>query len=929
MMQLSPSLAQTVPLHVFDSPQLRVPTSVVGVHSNLLPLQLELYIPATVRSRWPFECTMVRVSVADTVIVATVTVQIPNYVNQSTLPVDAVIISAVAQRIFLPGTVESLHSSLIACIEPIPSYALPMWAVVHLRLIPFHQLHTAVRDMPSALHPMFRINSCTDLGIDPQSMVQIRRQLMLKPVFAGLVTGTAYPLMLLAPDGQYRCVQAIDGQIDGVYEGVTKTISGWGIVGASTQFVLESHATTITQPDDGTALATVRPLDLSIDDLFRIHLPSYEEGLSAIADEELKSFAMLLKSFSKGTPHVQQHSHTRSPVHAPTLLHPSSLMLSGMHGTGKQSFIRSLSSLFNLDLHTLSFGKLILRRGVASQTESLRAHLTELRSKYCRPSIQSSGSSLPSRCLLLLPAMELTFAVSDERDEDALGLQTEMIQFMRELEGNTHQNAFSSRILVVGLTNERTKVAASLIRAFQFRFQVTIPSDAGRARILAAHLFIRSPIVDEPNSTDSAPIPSVSIFDASSVDVSWLAEQTVGFVGADLVSLIKTAVAHAIQQRNDRESNARTPIRVNNMDFQYALTLIHPASLKSLSVISKPRPQLPSSSSADGTDAAGASVGAFSSVGGLELVKSALRESLLWPFRHRSALKRLVRAPSSGMLLYGPPGVGKTMLCRSVASECGVNFLAIRLQDLLASGVGESEKRVVEMFARARAVAPAVLFLDEVQAIFSSGSSGGGSSDMSGKMMSQLLQQLDQLNEEFYNHPAVFVLAATNMPWALDPALLRSGRLDRVLYVPPPDVSAREMIMKLNKGVNVQWSPELIQQLPIFAKRTEGFSASDMVHLVSRAGLYALHRAPLATESEMVVLPCDFESALQPPNGVTASITPQMITACTNWGKRWRDRHAIRRQFMLKQENIKLIADTQARDEMHSNMAANNEQKHM
>jgi SpoVK/Ycf46/Vps4 family AAA+-type ATPase len=700
------------------------------------------------------------------------------------------------------------------------------------------------------------------------------------------------------------------------------------------------------------------PLSLSIDDLFRVHLPSFVECLSAAADEEVKSFALLLKLFA-----AQQHQHTDAATGVatpPLLLKPSSLFLSGTSGTGKRSLVERLAGLLGLHVHVLSFGRLILRRGVASQAAALRAELAEVRLM----SVGNDSVSAPRGTILLLPRMELTFAAADERDEDALALQNDLLSFLREVAEPSSSSSSSDgglvasgggRLLVVGLASSRSKVSPALLRAFQFRFKLNPPSDAGRARILAAHLGLPMPpspgesavsatVEDETSivSAAAAPSPPLLPFDAHEVDVNWIASQTQSYVGADLVSLIKSAVAHALPRRHSTSSSLR--ISLCNADFHHALAHVRPASLKSMQVIAKPAASLPpsvvtvpaGSSISSSLVAPSSSSSSFSGVGGLEGVKAALREVLLWPFRHRTALQRLVVSPSRGALLYGVPGVGKTLLASGVAREFGVNFLPVKVQDLLSSGVGESEKKIVALFARARSVAPAVLFLDEIQALFASGAHAqGGGSGTNAKLMAALLQQIDRLHDrqtdgvsgDGGDEASVFVLAATNLPWALDPALLRPGRIDQVLLVPPPTAAARKEILLLSRGGSggggddegVRWSAEVMARLDELATLCEGFSAVDVVHLVGRAGLCAARRLASASMDraaatnasptdnddidEMEVRWEDFEAARQ---SVTPSITPAMIEACERWGREWKTRHAKQRKQAQSQEALAL-----------------------
>lgn len=223
-------------------------------------------------------------------------------------------------------------------------------------------------------------------------------------------------------------------------------------------------------------------------------------------------------------------------------------------------------------------------------------------------------------------------------------------------------------------------------------------------------------------------------------------------------------------------------------------------------------------------------------VGGLEAVKTRLRESFLEPMRHPELAKAFGKTLRGGLVLYGPPGCGKTFMARAIAGELGARFLTTNLADILGSHFGETERNLHALFEHARSLTPAVLFLDEIDAIGAKRSSiGTGWSGMRA-MVDQLLMELDSMEAD---NDGLFVLAATNSPWEVDPALLRPGRFDRMLLVLPPDEPARDAILRMHldrrpvAGIDVG---ELV-------RHTGGFSGADLEHLVASAAEQAMMKS--------------------------------------------------------------------------------------
>ncbi|BAA29778.1 CDC48 family AAA ATPase [Pyrococcus horikoshii] len=336
-----------------------------------------------------------------------------------------------------------------------------------------------------------------------------------------------------------------------------------------------------------------------------------------------------------------------------------------------------------------------------------------------------------------------------------------------------------------------------------------------------------------------------------------LAEVTHGFVGADLAALAREAAMVVLRRLiNEGKINPEAEsiprevleeLKVTKRDFYEALKMVEPSALREV-LIEVPNVH-------------------WDDIGGLEEVKQELREAVEWPLKYPKAFKKLGITPPKGVLLYGPPGTGKTLLAKAVATESEANFIAVRGPEVLSKWVGESEKRIREIFRKARQAAPAIIFIDEIDAIAPARGTSEGEK-VTDRIINQLLTEMDGLVE----NSGVVVIAATNRPDILDPALLRPGRFDRLILVPAPDEEARFEIFKVHTRSMPLADDVDLREL---ARRTEGYTGADIAAVCREAALNALRRVvksvpkeKLEEESEeflnkLVVTRKDFEEALK------------------------------------------------------------------
>ena len=390
-----------------------------------------------------------------------------------------------------------------------------------------------------------------------------------------------------------------------------------------------------------------------------------------------------------------------------------------------------------------------------------------------------------------------------------------------------------SNIVVIAATNRPDAIDEALRRPGRFDREIVIgvPDERGRREILAIH-------------TRGMPL-------GDRVDLDELARTTHGFVGADLAALAREAAIDAVRRimpRLDLDERTIPPevledLYVSREDFLSALKRVQPSAMREVMV------QVPR-------------VG-WDDIGGVDEAIDKLKEGIELPLKNPGAFERLGIRPAKGFLLYGPPGTGKTLLAKAVAKEAEANFISMKSSDLLSKWYGESEQQIARMFQRARAVAPCVIFIDEIDSLVPARGSGQGEPQVTGRVVNTILAEMDGLEEL----QSVVVIGATNRPTLVDPALLRPGRFDELVYVGTPDRKGRERIL----GIHTVGMPLAADvDLAVVAEKTERFTGADLEDVVRRAGLNALRRAGGDVQD---VTGADFTEAL---GDSRATVTPEM-----------------------------------------------------
>ncbi|MHC1631685.1 MAG: CDC48 family AAA ATPase [Methanotrichaceae archaeon] len=458
-------------------------------------------------------------------------------------------------------------------------------------------------------------------------------------------------------------------------------------------------------------------------------------------------------------------------------------------------------------------GKTLIAKAVASETSANFISIAgpEIMSKYygeseqrLREIFEEASSTPPS--IIFIDELD---SITPKRSEVMGEVERRVVaQLLSMMDGLTERG----QVVVIGATNRVDAIDPALRRPGRFdrEIEIGVPDKNDRLEIFQIH--IRNMPIDD------------------TVNIESLADLTNGFVGADINALCREAAMKALRRYlPDMGMGDNVPkevidqMMVTGEDFRNALKEIEPSAMREVMV------EIPE-------------VG-WKDVGGLDQLKQEIIESVDWPLKRSQKFEQMGIHPPKGVLLYGPPGTGKTLIARAVANETSANFISVKGPQLLSKWVGESEKAIREVFRKAKQVSPSIIFFDELDSIASMRGMDEGH-NVTERVVNQLLAELDGLE----TLKDVVVIAATNRPDIIDPALLRSGRFDRLLFVGPPDKESRYEILKIHTSKIPNSDDVGIEEL---AELTEGYVGSDLESLCREAVMLALREDPDANEVDM------------------------------------------------------------------------------
>ena len=461
---------------------------------------------------------------------------------------------------------------------------------------------------------------------------------------------------------------------------------------------------------------------------------------------------------------------------------PKGVLLHGPPGTGKTLLAKAVANETNSNFFTIG-GPEIMSKYHGESEERLRNVF------------QEAEKNAPS--IIFIDEID---SIAPKREEVTGEVERRIVaQLLSLMDGMTSRG----KVVVIAATNRINAIDPALRRPGRFdrEIEIGVPNRDGRLEVLQIH-------------TRGMPIDK-------DVDLQKLADISHGFVGADLQALAKEAAMRALRRvlpdiNLSSESIPLDTLRkiiVRMQDFMDVIKETEPSAMREVFV------EVPDIKWED--------------IGGLSMIKQELQEAVEWPLKYLNVFTYADATPPKGILLYGPPGTGKTLMAKAAANESEANFISIKGPELLSKWVGESEKGVREIFRKARQAAPCIIFFDELDAIAPTRGGDHGDSHVTERVISQFLTEMDGL-EILTN---VVVIAATNRPDIIDPALLRPGRFDRILYVSPPDRDSRLQILKIHTNKKPLEGDVNIEDL---ADKTEGYTGADIASLSSAAVMLAL-----------------------------------------------------------------------------------------
>lgn len=476
---------------------------------------------------------------------------------------------------------------------------------------------------------------------------------------------------------------------------------------------------------------------------------------------------------------------------------PKGILLYGPPGTGKTILVQAVGNETNVNFITIN-GSEIMSKWFGESEKKLR------------DIFEDAQENAPS--IIFIDEID---ALASKRD----GYAAYISEFEKRLTSQllTLMDGLHTRgeIIVIGATNRPNAIDPALRRPGRFdrEIELGVPDQEGRKEILRIH-------------TKKMPL-------SNDVSLGKLSSETHGFVGADIAALCRESAMHALRRvmpeiRKNKKLSKEilNKLFIEKKDFDYALSTVEPSAMREV-LIEVPNVK-------------------WSDIGGLENVKEELREMVEWPLKYSETFKKIGIKSPKGIMLYGPPGCGKTMMAKAVANESSANFISISGPGLISMWFGASSIAIREIFRKARQVAPSIIFFDEIDSLASVRSQGLGDSASKERasIVNTLLTEIDGV-QELKN---VVVMGATNRPDLIDTALLRPGRFGKLVFIPMPDEDARKKILNVNlQKMNTADDVDIDEII----SRTQNFSGADINALCTEAGLFAVRENKLASEIAM------------------------------------------------------------------------------